>query len=124
MPKKKDTHLTATLLVNQILDRPLIWVDRSKMTDEVRQVWATEAQSLLRNRVFIALCGKTIDGEKTNGELVKIMIEHIARYSSSHEETRDMRMQMSGIELIREHAESFLLPPEIQPSMDHLNDPI
>ena len=101
---------TATDVIEKVLKRPIQWVDKSKLDLANRRVWGGHARSLTDNPLFQAICGKigSDPSEDTSGELVKIMIEHIAKHSKNHEETRDLRMCINGIERIREEVNSWL----------------
>lgn len=112
---------TATDVVNHILDRPIEWVNWKALPPEARLQWSNDAVAVLRNRAFISLCGRTIDREdKTNGELVKTLIESGFRHSETVEQLRNMRMTINGIELIRENLEKMMYQID-EPTMDDLN---
>lgn len=100
---------TATDVVNCILDRPIEWVDWKSLPHEARLHWSNDAQAVLNNPAFISLCGKMKDdARKTNGELVKTLIESGFRYSENLQAMKDVRMTINGIELIRENLEAML----------------
>jgi hypothetical protein len=111
--------ITSSDLVNAIMERPIEWVNWKALPQQERNAWSQEAQQVLRNRAFISLCGSN----ETNGELVKVLIEHIARYTKNHDETRDMRMTISGIELIRENLEAMVALQPL-PSKDNVHSVI
>lgn len=110
--KKVEKHVcplpTATGVINNILKRKIIWTAWKKMSLEGRKAWSLQAEQLLRNPVFVSLCGRVIDGEKTNGELVKNLLESGVRYAEDYEQMKDIRMTINGAELIREMAEEML----------------
>lgn len=101
---------TAEAVIEKILNRPLAWVDMTKMDVATRRQWGGHATALLQNPLFQALCGTVgkTKSEETSGELVKDLIEHIAKKSKDHEETRDLRMTINGVELVRERAAAWL----------------
>ena len=104
---------------NRILERPIEWIDMQAMPMEVRTAMSAEARAVLENRAFQSLCGK-MGPERTNGELVKTLIEHIARYAITEQEMMNMRMTINGIELIRGYLEAMLVP-KAEESRDDLN---
>lgn len=108
-------------VVDAIMDRPLQWVNWRDLPLDARRTWSNDAKAVLSNQAFIALCG-SIDknGQPTNGELAKDIIEHIGRYSKDHAETRDMRMTLNGIELIRDRLSEMVID-EYQPSNEEPN---
>lgn len=125
LSKHECPEITATAVINRILRRPITWVDKSKLDIPNRKAWSGHARSLIDNPLFQAICGKigNTEAEDTSGELVKIIIEHIAKHSKNHEETRDLRMTINGIERVREEVASWLFN-ESTSSMEGLNDPL
>lgn len=112
---------TATDVVNRILDRPIEWVDWKSLPEDARLQWSNDARSVLRNRAFISLCGKVVEqANKTNGELVKVLIESGVRYSETVQQMKDIRMTINGIELIRENLEKMLYQVD-EPTMDDIH---
>lgn len=101
---------TAQALVDHVLGRPIEWVDWRSLPHEARLQWGNNALSVLRNPAFVSLCGQALDAEKgkTNGELVKNIIESGFRHSSDYEDLKDARMTVNGIELVREKLEEML----------------
>lgn len=110
MESHKCPEPTAEAVIENILRRPLAWVDMKKMDTNTRRTWGGHALSLLNNPLFQALSGTVgLNGDKdTSGELAKDIIEHIAKQSRDHAETRDLRMTLNGIELLRERAKNWL----------------
>ena len=97
--------------MEDILGRDIKWVDQTKFNHEQKKDWYINAQALLRNKVFISLVGgseKT--GEKFNGELVKDLIEEIAKRAPNYDVVRDLRAKICGIELIRELVDTVVDP--------------
>lgn len=84
-------------LLEKILCRPLNWVDTSNFSENEQRIWHGEAQALLRNPVFVSLCGDS----KSNGEIVKDLIEYIAKNSKNFEEVLYLRAKIAGVELIK-----------------------
>lgn len=105
-----DKPVTSKDLVETILRNDIVWIDKDKMNSTDRLSWGNEAKALLENRVFQSLVGKIdAEGNKTNGEIVKNLIEGIARNSKDYDEVRFLRSTINGIELIREYAEDLLI---------------
>ncbi len=96
---------TAKKLVNDILDRPLVWINWQAMPTQERKNWGAIAKAALENRALQSLIGD----KNSSGEIVKRCIENIARRSSSQEETESMRHIICGIELVRELLEEMLV---------------
>lgn len=100
---------TAKAVVDAIMDRPIEFVDWKSLPHEARLRWSNDARLVLTNPAFISICGKMIDqAKKTNGELVKILIESGTRYSKDFQQLQDVRMTINGIELVREELEKML----------------
>jgi len=115
---------TPTEYVDAFLSRPMVWTDWRGMDLESRREWAKDAKNLLENRVFRSFCGyRDRSGIKTNGEMSKDIIEHLARHAKDYQEVIALRMTMNGIELVRDRVEESLLP-EDRPSSDGIYDPI
>lgn len=109
--------------VNHLLGRPIKWVETDRMDYAEKVYWYNEAQSLLKNKVFQSIAGKTEDGVKINGEAVKDLIEHIARSSKNEREMDYWRAKIAGVELIKEMAERVSDPTK-EEKLDNLNDVI
>ena len=112
-----SSHDCLSSLVGGILDRPIQWVKWREFNRDQRRMWGNEARALLENPVFRSLCGT----KETSGEIVKDLIEKTFRYSERHEQTRDARMIMCGIELIREKVEEMLWNEQNETRDDILN---
>ena len=105
-----DKPVTSKDLVETILRNDIVWIDKDKMNPTDRLAWGNEARALLENRVFQSLVGRIdADGNKTNGEIVKNLIEGCARQSKDYDDVKFMRATINGIELIREYAEDLLI---------------
>ncbi len=115
--------LTAQNLVQSILGRPINWVNWRALPNSTRKAWRASAKECLNNQAFIALCGKTIDGEVSNGELVKDLLEFAAKDAVSFTQVQDMRMTINGIQLIREKLEEMRFE-EPSESIETINDPL
>ena len=103
------------IVVENILKRKIKWVDASKMSIDQSIAWYNEAQALLKNKVFISLAGGTDkDGSITNGELVKELIEEVARSAQDWEQVRDIRVSINAIEMIRNKVEAIQDPRDNQ----------
>lgn len=101
---------TAKGVVEDVLSREIVWMDKDKMNEPDRLRWSNEAKALMDNMVFQSLVGRTDkDGIKTNGEIVKNLIEGIARDSGSYDEVKFLRATINGIELIRQYAEELVV---------------
>ena len=100
---------TATAVVDQILDRPIVFFRWQMLSPQERRNWGAEAKAALSNRALQAIFGKSalLGEEATNGEYVKIVIEDIARYSRSQEQTDNMRHLIIGVEKMREMLEDM-----------------
>ena len=109
--------------VTHLLGRPIKWIETDRMEYDQKVYWYNEAQSLLRNKVFQSICGKTEDDQKINGEAVKDLIEHIARSAKTEREMDYWRAKIAGVELIREMAESIIDPTK-EENKDSINDVI
>lgn len=108
----------------ELLERSIVWIDKDKMSQPDRERWANDAKALLDNPVFQSLVGKIErNGTKTNGELVKNLIEGIARNSKDFDEVKFLRATINGVELIREYAEDLLITKPIE-TFNSLNEPI
>ena len=108
-------------VVERALGRDIVWIDKDKMNETDRLAWGNEAQALLDNRVFQSLVGQVDrEGNKTNGEIVKNIIEGIARNSKDYDEVQFLRATINGIELIREYAEELLIKKDKE-TFDDLN---
>lgn len=109
-------------VINQILDRPLEWVEWKELPLDARKQWSNEAVALLNNRVFQSICGKSslVGGKVSNGEYVKILIENIARHAKSFEETNNARQIILAIDRIKEMVEEMVIV-ERQVSQGDLN---
>ena len=91
-------------LLKNILNRDIKWIDVAGMDETQLAEWQANAKSALDNPVIKSLIGGIDDnGNLTNGEIVKNLIEYIARNSKDHGETRDLRMTINGAELIRQY---------------------
>jgi hypothetical protein len=95
-------------LVNSILDRPINWIKWDQMPRQQRKAWSDTALVALNNEALVSLIGTEKDGIKTNGELIKNLIEHSARYAVEKEEMRDMRMIICGVELVRDKLQEMI----------------
>jgi hypothetical protein len=102
------SKVTASKFVDTLLERPIEWIKWEGLPPDQRLYWSNNAQSILSNPVFQSLCGKDQDGIKTNGELVKQIIENSFRQSSNYDMIKDARMTINGIELIREKLQEML----------------
>lgn len=118
---KKEVGPNAVDVVNKILNRPIVWTEYRKLPEGDRKSWGQFAMELLRNPVFISICGRIVDGEKTNGELVKTLIESGMRYCEDFQGMKDIRMTINGIELVRELVEDSLYQ-ETKETFDNLNE--
>lgn len=100
---------TATAVVDSILDRPIVFFRWQMLSPQERRNWGAEAKAALSNRALQAIFGKSalLGEEATNGEYVKIVIEDIARYSRSQEQTENMRHLIIGVEKMREMLEDM-----------------
>lgn len=107
-------------VVNQILNKPLEWTEWRALPEEARKQWGNDALSLLNNRVFQSIFGKSevLGGANTSGEYVKMCIENIARASSSQIETEQIRSLICGIERIREMIEEMIIVEDKIPVTD------
>lgn len=112
---------TAKALVDHVLGRPLEWVDWRSLPTEARIRWGNDALSALRNPCIVSLCGQSLDLQKgkTNGELVKNIVEAGFRQSDGYRQLKDARMVVSGIELVREKLEEMLYH-EQEPTQEDL----
>lgn len=109
MPKK---HVcTAQEVVNAVLDKPIRWVPYQDLPADKRQEWSNYARSALTNPALQSLIGVSgvVSKDPCNGEIVKNMIEDIARRSGSFDQVTDMRMVIIGIELVRTMLEEAII---------------
>lgn len=97
-------------VVDRIVDRPIKWIEWQKMPHDKKVEWYKNAQSVLRNIVFRSLVGS--NEPRINGEIVKNIIEHIARHTENFEQVRDLRMTINGVELIKQYLEEIPNPEE------------
>jgi len=126
MTKKPDVRATVKDVVNQVLDRPLVFVDWRSLPIEARRRWGGDARGALQNKALQALIGRSGligEGEETTGELVKDCIEHIARNDNNFEEVPNMRMTINDIELIKKTLEDMLYLEPIE-TKDNLTSSI
>lgn len=119
--KEQERRPTARDLTDAVTARPIAWTNWKEMPMDARKVWSDNAKSVLLNPAFISLCGKGYGKDKTNGELVKLLIEHGIRHAKDYDELQGIRMTMNGIELIREHLESMLIEEQKKPSDEPFN---
>jgi chemotaxis regulatin CheY-phosphate phosphatase CheZ len=117
----REAKPTALALTESVTGREIAWTKWKEMPMDARKVWSDNAKSVLLNQAFISLCGKTYGNEKTNGELVKLLMEHGMRYAKDFEELHGIRMTINGIELIREHLESMLIEEQKKQSTEPFN---
>ena len=115
-PHFEEQKPTAGAVINAILDRPIAWVDWQKLSPQERRNWGSAAREALQNRALQSIFGKSSvvnNGEATNGEYVKMVIEAIARSSRSQDETERMKHLIIGIEKMREMLEEMCIEQEV-----------
>ncbi len=94
------------------------------MSETQLAAWENDAKALLQNQVFEHFVGKTErDGTKTNGELAKNLILHIAKNSQNWEEVKDLRMKLVGLEILREAVEEQLTSKDVE-TQDEIYDAV
>lgn len=99
----KKTPYTFEDFCSTVFGRKIEWIDTSNFTPSEQRFWYQEARNVLENPVFKSLCGYSDEnGQFVNGEIVKNLIEVMARHSRTMEEVNFIRAKIAGIELIRQ----------------------
>lgn len=102
---------TPEVVVENVMRRGIDWYDYEEITDiNQRRGYYNDAQLVLNNDTF----------KNEIKHLLADQVEFIARESSSHEETMNIRMTINAIDLIKERLESIGDPDKDNPSTDNL----
>lgn len=101
-------------VVEKILKKPLTYydIDSKKMNERVD--YYEQAQRILKSDVY----------KNEFQGIVKDIVEHIAKKSQSHEETRGLRMSINYAQLIDDRLNSILDPKAQEPTKDNIHSPI
>ena len=104
-------QLTAKELLTRLIDTDLEWYDYTKLSLSDWQTYYEEAQKILRSKVFTSEVNKII-----------IQLEEWAlKKSPDFQSVRDMRMQASGLLLLKERLEEIEDPNNYQ-TKNNIND--
>lgn len=94
--------------LKEVLGREIRWIDTSKMDNESFDRWYNEAQVLLQSDIVRSLIGfNDPDGTRVNGEIVKDLMEFIAKDTRNFEEVMYARMKIVGIELLKTYLQEI-----------------
>ena len=107
----KTEQLTAKELLARLIGTDLEWYDYTKLSLSDWQTYYEESQKILRSKVFIS-------------EINKIIIqleEWTLKKSPDFQAVRDMRMQVSGLLLLKERLEEIEDPNNYQ-TKNNIND--
>jgi len=106
IPTVKEYNFDSFL--KEVLGREIRWIDTSKMDDESFDRWYNEAQVLLQSDIVRSLIGfNDPDGTRVNGEIVKDLMEFIAKDTRNFEEVMYARMKIVGIELLKTYLQEL-----------------
>lgn len=113
--KKLEAEKTDPIaLVNNIVNNGIEWFNWSELPDDKLLTYHNEAQQILRTTVFKNEYNRIIN-DRAIGTL---------KESDDYQAVRDMRMQVTGIELLKARLASIPNPYQIEDKPENPNNPI
>ena len=95
-------------LVQDIMESEMKWFDYKKLSTEEQSEYYHEAQKIIKSPVF----------ENVTNHLVNEWAQWTLRFSSNYKAVRDIRMQVSALDLLKEELNSIEEPNRVKPVTD------
>jgi len=99
--EENNSPVTAQAVVEKVMNRGIKWFDYNSLSTTEKKQYYADAQNILRN--------KTLANEINH--LIADAVEFLARDAQNFDQVKDMRMEITALELLRERL-SNLEDPE------------